>query len=78
MENEDTMSAVQLKAAQEELEYLKTVRRREIAEELIEARSRGDLCENKAYDRAKDAQIQLEERIEKLEKRIMSALIVSI
>ncbi len=38
--------AAGLKAMQEELEYLKTVRRKELAEEIKEARSHGDLSEN--------------------------------
>ena len=43
MAQEIKMSAAGLKAMQEELEYLKTVRRKELAEEIKEARSHGDL-----------------------------------
>ena len=46
MAQEIKMSAAGLKAMQEELEYLKTVRRKELAEEIKEARSHGDLSEN--------------------------------
>ena len=42
MAQEIKMSAAGLKAMQEELEYLKTVRRKELAEEIKEARSHGD------------------------------------
>ena len=48
MAQEIKMSAAGLKAMQEELEYLKTVRRKELAEEIKEARSHGDLSENSA------------------------------
>ena len=50
MAQEIKMSAAGLKAMQEELEYLKTVRRKELAEEIKEARSHGDLSENEEYD----------------------------
>ena len=53
MAQEIKMSAAGLKAMQEELEYLKTVRRKELAEEIKEARSHGDLSENSEYDEAK-------------------------
>ena len=46
MAQEIKMSAAGLKAMQEELEYLKTVRRKELAEEIKEARSHGALSEN--------------------------------
>ncbi len=54
MAQEIKMSAAGLKAMQEELEYLKTVRRKELAEEIKEARSHGDLSENSEYDEAKN------------------------
>ena len=78
MMKESVPSAAELKAAQEELDWLKTVRRKEIAVELIEARSLGNLCENEAYARARDAQFQMEERITELENFVMDALIVRI
>ena len=56
MAQEIVMSAAGLKAVQEELEYLKTVRRKELAEEIKEARSHGDLSENSEYDEAKNTQ----------------------
>ena len=66
MAQEIKMSAAGLKAMQEELEYLKTVRRKELAEEIKEARSHGDLSENSEYDEAKNTQGLVENRITKL------------
>ena len=63
MAQEIKMSAAGLKAMQEELEYLKTVRRKELAEEIKEARSHGDLSENSEYDEAKNTQGLVEHRI---------------
>ena len=57
MAQEIKMSAAGLKAMQEELEYLKTVRRKELAEEIKEARSHGDLSENSEYDEAKKRRV---------------------
>lgn len=67
---EIVMSAAGLKAAQEELEYLKTVRRKELAEEIKEARSHGDLSENSEYDEAKNTQGLVENRITELENML--------
>ena len=63
MAQEIKMSASGLKAMQDELEYLKTVRRKELAEEIKEARSHGDLSENSEYDEAKNTQGLVEDRI---------------
>ena len=76
MAQEIKMSAAGLKAMQEELEYLKTVRRKELAEEIKEARSHGDLSENSEYDEARDAQAKNEARISELEELIKNAKIV--
>lgn len=51
-----------------ELDQLKTVRRKEIAESLEYARSLGDLSENAEYQEARDMQAAIEERIGYLEK----------
>ena len=67
MAQEIKMSASGLKAMQDELEYLKTVRRKELAEEIKEARSHGDLFENSEYDEAKT---MLDELIEDTQKDI--------
>ena len=52
---------------QDELEYLKTVREREVAEQIKEARSFGDLSENSEYDEAKNEQGKLYSRIAEVE-----------
>lgn len=61
---------------QEELEYLVTVKRKEVAEKLKEARSYGDLSENAEYDEAKNEQGMLEAKIADLEAMIANAVIV--
>ncbi len=58
-----------------ELEHLKTVKRREIAEELEVAISFGDLKENASYQSAKDAQGLMEEKIMELEDGIRNSVI---
>ena len=76
MAQEIKMSAAGLKAMQEELEYLKTVRRKELAEEIKEARSHGDLSENSEYDEAKNEQGKLYSRIAEVEDILLHAVIV--
>lgn len=76
MAKEIVMSAAGLKAVQEELEYLKTVRRKELAEEIKEARSHGDLSENSEYDEAKNTQGLVENRISELEQMIKNVRIL--
>ena len=76
MAQEIKMSAAGLKAMQEELEYLKTVRRKELAEEIKEARSHGDLSENSEYDEAKNTQGLVENRITELEQTIKNAVLI--
>ena len=61
----------------QELDYLISVRRPEVAQHLAEARSYGDLSENAEYDAAKNEQAELEEKIQKLENMIHNAKIVS-
>lgn len=59
-----------------EFDYLKTTRRREIAESLEYARSLGDLSENAEYQEARELQAATEDRIAKLENILRSAKIV--
>jgi transcription elongation factor GreA len=59
-----------------ELEELTTVRRREVAERIKDAREYGDISENSEYDDAKNEQAMLESRIALLEERIRSAQVV--
>lgn len=60
-----------------ELEHLKTVRRKEVAESLEYARSLGDLSENAEYQEARDMQAAIEERIGHLEQVMKEAKIVA-
>lgn len=71
-----TMSREGFNRLQEELEKLVTVRRKEVAEKLKEARSYGDLSENAEYDEAKNEQGMLEAQIADLEMIIANAVIV--
>ena len=59
-----------LKKMEEELENLKTVRRKDVAEKIKEARGQGDLSENAEYDAAKEEQAEIEARIGQLEKML--------
>ena len=61
---------------EDEVEFLKTVRRREVAERIKVAISFGDISENSEYDEAKNEQAQMEERIMKLENMIRKAVII--
>ena len=65
-----------LKKLEEELEDLKVVRRKEVADKIKEAREQGDLSENAEYDAAKDEQREIEARIEELEKILKNAEVV--
>ena len=65
-----------LQELQEELNYLKTVREREVAELIKEARSFGDLSENSEYDEAKNEQGKLYSRIAELEEILQHVVIV--
>lgn len=61
---------------EEELAYLKNVRRKEVSQKIKEAREQGDLSENAEYDAAMDEQRDIEARIEKLEKILKNAEVV--
>jgi transcription elongation factor GreA len=60
----------------EELEYLKTTKRRQLAKAVGEARAHGDISENAEYDAAKDAQGLNEKRIAELQEKLASARIL--
>lgn len=64
------------KKLEAELRDLKTRGRKEIAEEIAEARAKGDLSENAEYDAAKEAQGMLEKRIAELENSLANAKIL--
>lgn len=65
-----------LKALEEELEQLKTVRRKEVSEKIRVARSYGDLSENSEYDEAKNEQAIVEARIADLEVMLKNVVIL--
>ena len=65
-----------LKRLEEELEELKVVRRKEVAEKIKEARGQGDLSENAEYDSAKEEQAEIEARIVVLEKMLRNADVI--
>lgn len=65
-----------LKKLEEELEYLKTQKRKEVAEKIKHARGFGDLSENSEYDEAKDEQAKVELRIVELEKMLKNAKVI--
>lgn len=60
----------------DELTYLKTKKRREVADQLEFARSLGDLRENSEYETAKEAKHQLEIRIGELEAKLSNAKVI--
>jgi transcription elongation factor GreA len=61
----------------EEIEHLSTVKRREVAERIKQAREFGDIAENSEYDDAKNEQAMLEHRIALLEERLKNARVVA-
>ncbi|WP_209122869.1 transcription elongation factor GreA [Alkalihalobacillus sp. BA299] len=61
---------------EDELEFLKTEKRKEVVERIKVARSFGDLSENSEYDSAKEEQAFVEGRISQLEKMIRNAVII--
>jgi transcription elongation factor GreA len=65
-----------LEKLKEELDVLKTDRRREVAERIKEAREFGDISENSEYDDAKNEQAMLEQRIAQMEERLRRATVI--
>ncbi len=76
MEREYKMSAARAQELQEELNYLKTTRSDEVAEQIKIARGFGDLSENSEYDEAKNEQGKLYSRIAELEEILQHVVIV--
>ena len=70
------ISSESLKAYEDELSYLREVKRHEIAQKIKEAREQGDLSENAEYDAAKDEQRDNEARIEELEKILKNVEVI--
>lgn len=75
-QHEEYLTQEKFNEIKNELDYLKTTRRKEIAENLEYARSLGDLSENAEYQEARELQASTEERIRKIESILQSAKIV--
>lgn len=65
-----------LKKLEEELEFLKGTKRREIAERIKQALSFGDISENSEYDEAKNEQAHIEGRIIQIESMLKKAKVI--
>lgn len=65
-----------LRRLEKELEYLKTVRRREVAERIKQSKEFGDIAENSEYEDAKNEQAFIEGRILQLEKMLRNASVI--
>lgn len=76
MAKEFKITRARLKELEEELNYLKTTREKEVAELIKEARSFGDLSENSEYDEAKNEQAKLYGRIAEVENILANAVII--
>ncbi len=76
MAKEFKLSAGRLEELQKELHYLKTVREKEVAEQIKEARSFGDLSENSEYDEAKNEQGKLYSRIAEVENILANCVVI--
>ena len=76
MAKEYKLSPERLKELQEEMNYLKTVREKEVAELIKEARSFGDLSENSEYDEAKNEQGKLYSRMAELEEILSNYVVI--
>ncbi len=70
------LTADGLAKVKKELEYLTTVKRREVAQMIAEAKAEGDISENAGYDEAKTAQGFLEGKIRELETTISMAKVI--
>ncbi|MBR4208280.1 MAG: transcription elongation factor GreA [Lachnospiraceae bacterium] len=63
---------------QEELDYLKSVKRKEISQKIKEAREQGDLSENAEYDAARDEQRDVEARIDEIEALLKDVEVIDV
>lgn len=77
MKKEYKMSETRHQELKDELTYLKTVREKEVAELIKEARGFGDLSENSEYDEAKNEQGKLYSRIAEIEDILLNAVIIT-
>jgi transcription elongation factor greA len=66
-----------LKKLEDELSFLKTIRRKEVSEQIKTARGLGDLSENSEYDEAREEQAKVEARISELENMLENVEVIS-
>jgi transcription elongation factor GreA len=71
------LTAEGYKKLQQEIDVLRTDKRREVAERIRVAREFGDIAENAEYDDAKNEQAMLEHKIAQLEERLLSARVIT-
>ena len=76
MQKQFMLTEERLKEIKDELEYLKTVREKEVADQIKEARSFGDLSENSEYDEAKNEQGKLYSRMAELEDILSNYVVI--
>jgi len=76
MPREELLTAEGFEELKSKIEYLSTVRRREVAERIKDAREFGDISENAEYDDAKNEQAMLEKQIADLEEKLRSATLI--
>ena len=75
-EKKTVLTYAGLKSLEQELQELRTVRRKDVAEKIKEARGQGDLSENAEYDAAKEEQAEIEARILIIEKMLRNAELI--
>jgi len=76
VKNRPVVSTEGLNKLEQELEYYRTVKRKEVAENIKQAMSFGDLSENAEYDEAKNEQARVEGHIKSLENTIRNAIVI--
>ncbi|MBE7043946.1 MAG: transcription elongation factor GreA [Ruminococcaceae bacterium] len=76
-ENKEIILTVDgMKSLKDELEYLKTIKRKEVSEKIKQALSFGDLSENSEYDEARNEQAEVESRINQIENMLKFARVL--
>jgi transcription elongation factor GreA len=76
LEREIILTPEGYRRLKEEIDYLSTKKREEVAERIRESRGFGDITENSEYDDAKNEQAMLEQRIYSLEEKLASAKVI--
>ncbi|MBA2792389.1 MAG: transcription elongation factor GreA [Thermoleophilaceae bacterium] len=76
MPREEFLTPAGLEEVKAKIEHLSTIRRREVADRIKEAREFGDITENSEYDDAKNEQAMLEGQIADLEDKVRNAQVI--